>query len=214
MNHLERIKRSVCACGLSLLLAGLAAVNVEAASSLKDYSKQGALTPGAKTLALQGDERKQLLRVRDMVKSNLDVYRKLYDKWKIPVFKRIAETQQRHFESVELLIDWYKLGDSVDIAAAGDGPDIDPDFSRYERLVEGELSRTDALFLAAELEEKDVSYMVDAMVSNHHWDILMVYESLMSGSRSNLENLVRELNFLGHVYHPRIFTENEFSTLF
>jgi len=152
--------------------------------------------------------------LREREKLARDLYRRFHDTWQQPIFKRIADTRQRQFESVELLLHWYKLEDPAGENRAGVFNDAKLR-QRYAELIErGESSKLAALQLAARMEEKDVSAMLDAMVTSRQWDIVMVYETLMSASRNSLENLVRELQFLGHGYRPQVFAESEFYALF
>lgn len=148
--------------------------------------------------------------MREEEKLARDVYLTLGEQWQLAVFDNIAESEQRHMDSVENLLDKYEIEDPVlDESTLGDftNPDLQ---SLYEDLLEdGAKSATDALMVGALIEEVDINDLLNALDTETATDVRKVYENLLRGSRNHLRAFVGKLENEGIVYEAQVLSQDE-----
>ncbi len=122
-----------------------------------------------------------------------DVYLKLYEMWGIPVFERIAESEQIHMNALKALIEKYGLENPV--ADLKEGEFKTEKFQElYAELVEkGSKSLEDALNVGAEIEKLDIADLEEKLEKTDNADVKFVYERLKNGSENHLESFNRLL---------------------
>jgi len=157
-------------------------------------------------------EKEELLYMREEEKLARDVYSTLYRKWRLPIFRNIARSEQRHMDMVGVLIKKYGLKDPViDRVGVFTNKHIQ---ELYNKLVaEGEKSLIDALKVGALIEELDITDLKKAMANTDNRDIRIVYANLMKGSRNHLRAFVRLLRRFGYDYTPKYLPKEEFEKI-
>ncbi len=163
---------------------------------------------------LSDDEKASLLYMREEEKLAHDVYIALYEKWGLPVFSNIAESEQRHTDMVLALIQKYGLEDPAAGKAAGEftNPDLQ---ALYDQLVAlGSQSEADALKVGAAIEEIDILDLKARIDQTDNEDIRIVYENLMAGSENHLRSFVQTLEQqTGETYQPQYLDQATYDAI-
>ncbi len=164
-------------------------------------------------VSLTSVEKSDLINMAQEEKLARDVYLTLYNKWKLVIFKNIAQSEMRHMDAVLKLIEKYGLKNPITNDSVGVFKD--PKFKKlYEELVaKGNKSEVDALKVGAMIEELDIADLQKCINRTDKQDIKNVYENLMRGSRNHLRAFVSALNSLGATYTPKYISEKEFQTI-
>ena len=162
---------------------------------------------------LTNEEKNGILYMREEEKLARDVYRTLYEKWGLQIFSNIAESEQRHMDAVELLIEKYGLSDPAE--GMGVGEFSNSEFSElYSKLTaEGSKSVVDALKVGALIEEKDIVDLQKHLSETNKDDIKVVYENLMKGSRNHLRAFASMLEKYGVKYEPQYLSTEEYASI-
>lgn len=111
------------------------------------------------------------------------------------IFARIAESEQRHTDSVAQLLASYGIEDPVADAAIGEF--ADPALQElYDTLiVVGSAGLTEGLDVGVLIERKDMTDIVDAIeLSLDYDDIVRVYTNLLAGSERHLDSFLKVLD--------------------
>jgi hypothetical protein len=139
----------------------------------------------ASTQPLSIDEAEYLAFMREEEKLARDVYQALSVKWGVRIFNNIAASEQRHFDSVGILLERYGLTDSAQPAA---GVFSDPDLQKLygELVAKGAVSLLDAMEVGVIIEEKDIKDLKAAMALADNTDLLRVFGNLLQGSLNHL----------------------------
>lgn len=134
--------------------------------------------------------------MREEEKLARDVYLTLYDKWKLVVFSNIAQSEQRHFEAMGMLLTRYGVADP-----AGERPGVftNPDVQKlYDDLVrDGQASAVAALQAGVKIDEHDIRDLQQALAATTKADVVRVLRNLLRGSLSHLEAFESHLEVLG-----------------
>ena len=159
------------------------------------------------------EEKEGLIEMREEEKLARDVYLTLYNKWKLQIFKNIAESEQTHTDSVKYLLDRYGIEDPVKSDEIGKFSN--PKFEQlYKNLVEkGSKSEVDALIVGATIEDLDIADLEHWLNKTDNEDIKFVYENLMKGSRNHLRAFIRMLNNYGANYSPQYISKEEYEQI-
>jgi hypothetical protein len=163
---------------------------------------------------LSVEEAAGLLYMREEEKLAHDVYMTLYEKWGLPIFQNIANSEQTHTEAVKSLLGRYGLEDP----AAGNGVGVftDPTLqSLYDQLVDtGDASLAAALGVGAAIEEIDILDLEVRLTQTDNRDITLVYDNLASGSRNHLRSFVSTLERqAGEVYQPQYLDQASYDAI-
>jgi hypothetical protein len=162
---------------------------------------------------LSVEEAEHLTFMREEEKLARDVYDTLGERWNIPVFVNIAESEQTHMDALLRLLVAYGIADPVGSDIPGVFTDDDLQ-QMYDELVEvGMASLEDAFTVGALIEETDIADLQDAIEATDRTDLEMVYESLMCGSRNHLRAFDRQLEWEGATYHPSVVDEGLFASI-
>jgi hypothetical protein len=177
-----------------------------------DESSNTTIDPEALDSALTGtaagvlsdSEVEGILYMREEEKLARDVYLTLYEKWEMPIFQNISDSEATHMEAVKSLIDRYDLADPAE--GKGVGVFVDETLQGlYDQLVaEGSQSLSGALRVGAAIEEIDIIDLQEHIGQTDKADILVVYENLTKGSRNHLRSIVSTLSKqTGETYQPQ-----------
>jgi hypothetical protein len=143
--------------------------------------------------SLDATETEGLIYMREEEKLAHDVYITLYEQWGLSIFNNIANSEDRHENKIETLLNNYQIEDSV-----GDNPIgvfVNPDLQQlYNNLIaQGSQSLTDALKVGVLIEETDIADLQERITQTDNADIQQVYEQLLSGSNNHLSAFTSNL---------------------
>jgi hypothetical protein len=163
--------------------------------------------------SISEEEKEGLIEMREEEKLARDVYLTLYDKWKLQIFKNIANSEQTHTDSVKYLLEKYNISDPVESEEVGKFSN--PKFEElYNSLVEkGSQSAVDALIVGATIEDLDIADLENWINKTDNEDIKLVYENLMKGSRNHMRAFVGMLNNYGANYTPQYISNEEYEQI-
>ena len=189
----------------------IATVSQEGYTSINTENLEQSI-PTTQSLTLTDAEKEDLLYMREEEKLARDVYIKLYEKWNVPIFSNISNSEQTHTDSVKFLIDRYGLNDpSVNEVGKFTNNDLQ---ALYDSLIEkGSNSLEDALVVGATVEEVDIIDLKEAISNTDKADIKTVYENLMKGSRNHLRSFVSNMKSRGYSYSPQYLNQEEFNEI-
>lgn len=150
--------------------------------------------------SLDAEEAAGLVYMREEEKLAHDVYTTLYEQWGLPIFDNIADSEERHEERVETLLDRYQIPDPADDNAIG--VFTDPNLQQlYDTLVfQASQSPTDALQVGVLIEETDIVDLQERIAQTDNADIQQVYGQLLSGSNNHL--IAFNSNLTGETVDP------------
>lgn len=143
--------------------------------------------------SLDATETEGLVYMREEEKVAHDVYITLYQQWGLSTFNNIANSEDRHENKIETLLNSYQISDSV-----GDNPIgvfVNPDLQQlYNNLVaQGSQSLTEALKVGVLIEETDIADLQTRIAQTDNADIQQVYQQLLSGSNNHLSAFTSNL---------------------
>lgn len=195
-----------------ILLACAAAVPALAKGPNNSSSPQSTARTSVTVPALSAEEADTLLWMREEEKVARDVYIKLYQRWKKPVFNRIASSEQRHFDAVGAKIETYGL---TDPALPWLGQFTDPELQdAYDQLsAQGLQSYVQALTVGATIEDMDIRDLQNAIAGTDETALKTTYQNLLEGSKNHLRAFVKLLRTSGVDYTPQYIDELFFDAI-
>lgn len=159
-------------------------------------------------------ESAELLYMREEEKMARDVYLTLGETWNLQVFQNIAQSEQKHMDSILALIEAYELADPVGDNAVGVFANEDLQ-ALYDQLVEsGSQSVSDALMAGGAIEEIDILDLQAAIANTDKANLQQVYTNLLNGSYNHLRAFSTNLMVqTGEVYVPQYMTADEYGAV-
>jgi hypothetical protein len=175
-----------------------------------DDSQLSMTAPGG----LSQDEANGLLYMREEEKLAHDVYLALYDKWELPIFENIANSEQTHTDAVKALLDAYDLSDPAAGKSTGEFVNTDLQALYDDLTAQGSRSLSDALKVGAAIEEIDILDLQTHLAQTENANIRTVYENLMKGSRNHLRSFTSTLSRQGgETYEPQYLSVDVYQTI-
>lgn len=165
------------------------------------------------TKMIDATEKADLLYMREEEKLARDVYITLHEKWNLPIFSNIAQSEQTHTEAVRMLLVKYNIADPVSDDTIG--VFVDPTLQKLfaDLTSEGQTSIESALRVGARVEDLD---LYDLNVRNERTDnedIMFVYDNLSRGSRNHLRSFVEQLASRGVTYAPEFISGEAYEAI-
>lgn len=158
-------------------------------------------------------EKVDLAYMREEEKLAHDVYLALGTKWNSNILLQIAESEQRHTESVAFLLEKYDVEDPSDGKAAGEFANKDLK-ALYDKLVaDGSKSLAAALAVGATIEDLDIFDLDEALEDAQNPDVIRVFENLLSGSENHIRAFVAQLEVVGVSYKPSYISEEQYTDI-
>jgi hypothetical protein len=156
----------------------------------------GVCTPIAVQPATEA-EVKWIVFMREEEKLARDVYRALYERWKLPVFDRIAQGEAQHFTAIGTLIARYNIADPAATDVPGEYKD--PRFTALyaELTAKGALSVKDALEVGVRIETIDIADLEAAVQNTDKYDLKRMFNNLTTASFSHLDAFESYLEVAG-----------------
>jgi len=197
-------------------LLGMNSNTKELASEVPDPSDFLSMGPQITSLPRQDiseNEKEGLLFMREEEKLARDVYTTLYEKWGLPIFTNISQSEQSHTEAVRVVLIKYDIEDPVTDETSGKFANTDLATLYINLLAEGQRSELDALKVGAYIEDLDIKDLQTRIAQTDNDDIRLVYQNLMKGSRNHLRAFVSQIESRGGVYVPRYISKEEFDVI-
>ncbi|MDF2465723.1 MAG: putative Ferritin [Ramlibacter sp.] len=217
----KQFLNSLCA---GLLAAGLVACGGgDSAAPVMTVGANGAATIDVATLntavasyplaALSPTEAASLAFMREEEQLAHDVYAVSTTLWPQPIFANITVSEATHSAAIKVLLDRYQQPDPL--AGLPNGTFKSPAFQAlYDSYVAASrVSLIEALTVGVEIEELDIRDITAQKAGIDNADILMVYDNLLSASRSHLAAFMKVLTQQGGTYVPKYITQAEFDAI-
>ena len=166
------------------------------------------LTNGyAKDLTKTEKEGIQLMREEEKLAH--DVYQFLYEKWELPIFSNISNSETRHFNAVAYLLETFEIED-ISLPEMGKFQNKEISFL-YDSLTQiGSETLVEALNVGAFIEEFDIVDLQKLLAINNDSIIEGVYQNLLRGSNNHLRAFTRQLENRGENYTPVLLNETAY----
>jgi hypothetical protein len=155
--------------------------------------------------ALNQDEVDALHWMREEEKLARDVYLALYEQWELPIFWRIASSEQRHMDAVGMLLEKYEIADPA-LEQVGEFSDPSLNALYNELVAKGLTSQEDALYVGATIEDLDIYDLQRLLTLADNKDIGIVFGNLLKGSMNHLRAFTR---LLPGDYEAQYLTQEE-----
>jgi len=134
---------------------------------------------------LTDEEKQMLLYMLEEEKMARDVYKYFYDKYNATIFYNIMQSEEKHMEMVENLLDKYGINYTILGYGQFENPEIQ---SLYEKLIaEGSNNLSSAIQVGIMIEEKDIKDLSEYIKMTTKPDIINTFENLMQGSENHLQ---------------------------
>ncbi|MCE4620432.1 MAG: DUF2202 domain-containing protein [Desulfurococcales archaeon] len=162
---------------------------------------------------LTQEEINGILFMREEEKLARDVYLTFYKMYGLPIFKNIAESEQRHMDAVLTLIQKYNL---TDPATNEVGVFTNKTLQElYDKLIaEGSKSLVNAVKVGGLIEEKDIIDINKLINETSNPDIIRVYTYLVNGSAHHLLAFSTQYEKLtGQPYQPQLLTPQQYEAV-
>lgn len=197
--------------GMMLLAAAL--LSGCGAAELVDSGTAGADSVNAAESALSKDVAADLAFIREEEKMARDVYLALAEKWGLPMFSGISNSETQHMKAMLTLLNRYGLKDPVGSSPRGVFSNSEIQGLYSALVAQGRTSLVEALKVGAFIEDFDIVDIRTRLAMNPPADISTVYQNLMRGSRNHLRAFVSQLTSRGATYVPQYLTPEEYQRI-
>ena len=189
--------------GLALAVAVLAVSTVTPAWAAKGG--------GSATVQLSEEEAAMLTYMREEEKLARDVYLLMYETWDAAIFDKIADSEQKHMDTMLKKLTKYHLPDP----ALAEGEFTDEGLQeKYDALTsDGLKSYVDGLYVGATIEEIDMIDIQYAIDITTPVDLVVAYDHLLEGSKNHLRAYVGALATQGVSYAPQFISQELFDAI-
>jgi hypothetical protein len=149
---------------------------------------------------LSAAEEAAIADLREEEKLARDVYLTLAERWQLPIFANIAQSEQTHMDAVARVIALYGMADPVADDTVGAFTSTEY-AALYESLVAtGETSLADALAVGATIEDLDLADLYEMLDLSANPQVGFLAQNLAKGSRNHLRAFVGALAAQGGSY--------------
>ena len=158
-------------------------------------------------------EARDLLYLLEQEKLARDVYLTSFERWQLPIFRRIAGSERSHLSWARALVRRYELQDPTE--GNGLGVFSDPGLTDlYQSLtVMSDDTEEGALLVAAAIEEMDIHDLGNGLERSNNLDLDTLYQNLLKGSRNHLRVFSRALADRGVAFEPNYLSPEEYQEL-
>jgi len=162
---------------------------------------------------LDATEIEQLAFLREEEKLARDVYTELYAQWGTPIFNNISQSEQRHFDALQVLLERYGLTDPASNNEKGYFQNSELQTLYSELVSQGETSLSAALRVGATIEDLDIHDLNKALASTDNDDLKTVYQNLLQGSQNHIRAFVGRLEAIGESYEAQYISAAELTEI-
>ena len=138
------------------------------------------------TAALSTSEAAAVTYMREEEKLARDVYAKLAGTSGVPVFTRIAASEQRHMDALGRVITRYGLTDPTQGKTAGQFENQTLQQLYNELIAKGSASPAAAVEVGRSIEKLDIADLNNREATSKHADVRWVFQQLERGSNMHL----------------------------
>jgi len=162
--------------------------------------------------SLKDSEKEDLLFLLEEEKLARDVYRFSYEKYGLPIFNNISNSEQKHMEAVITLLEKYQINYKP-IQAPGTFQDSTLQ-NLYSTLTQSaKASLLVALQVGANIEELDIRDIQLMVSRTDKTDMLQVFERLSCGSGNHLRAYLSQIKTQGGNYEVQYLSLSEFEKI-
>jgi hypothetical protein len=167
------------------------------------------------TEGLSVAEQDSLAFMREEEKLALNVYTQLDGLWRgyTRVFGNIANSEASHTESVRQLLVRYSLPDPTATLSAGVFQNATLQNLYTQLVAAGSVSLVEGFKVGAAIEEIDMIDLNKALLETDNQDIMLIYQSLLKGSRNHLRSFVSNLSTQGLTYVPQYMAVADYQAI-
>ncbi len=213
------MKKILLFCLISILMASIViAAGADGASvqgigvnspDMEETEKSQAVGIDSEQDILTDEEIAGLKLMREEEKLARDVYMVLYDKWDLPIFNNIANSEQTHTDAVKTLLDRFGIEDPVTTDEPGVFANQELQ-TLYDDLVnQGSASLLEALIVGATVEDLDIFDLNELIAQTDNQDILLVYNNLIKGSRNHMRSFIAQIENNDGTYTAQFIDQSE-----
>ncbi len=163
--------------------------------------------------SLNNEETLSLKWMREEEKLAHDVYITLYNKWKVNIFTNIANSEQKHTNSVLTLLNKYEIPDPVGNNAVGVFSDSLMQNLYIQLVAKGSLSLMDGYKVGATIEDLDIFDLNNWSTNVDNQDINYVYQNLTKGSRNHMRSFYSQLISSGETYKAQYISQADLDAI-
>lgn len=127
-----------------------------------------------------------LLRMREEEKLARDIYLAFSEIYDVPVFSKIAASEERHMAAILFLIEGYGLSDPVAGKEIGEFTDAFQELY-YDLFAKGSSGLEEAYEVGITIEEKDIEDLQGYIEETEVTTIIKIYSNLLNASENHLE---------------------------
>jgi hypothetical protein len=189
---------------LAIVIATSAASSISVAgqngrSGARPFAQKTQIT---QTAPLNAEDTASLLWMREEEKLARDIYRRLYDQWRDPIFLNIAKSEQRHFDAVGTMVSNYQLTDPASLFE-GQFAQAELQELYFTLLNSGTVTLVSALTVGASIEDLDIRDLQEAIDATTNPALKVMYGKLLEGSKNHLRAFASRLQSMGVEYTPQ-----------
>jgi hypothetical protein len=162
---------------------------------------------------LSNQEKKGLLHMREEEKLARDVYLTLFEEWGHRIFRNIARSENRHMNSVRIMIQKYGLSDPVLDDTVGVFTDPEMQQLYNELTFQARASLQAALEVGAIIEDLDIYDLRKYLKKSDSQDVRVLFQNLEKGSRNHIRSFVRLMERYQLMYQARYLSPEELAEI-
>lgn len=162
---------------------------------------------------LSNQEKKGLLHMREEEKLARDVYLTLFEEWGHRIFRNIARSENRHMNSVRIMIQKYGLSDPVLDDTVGVFTDPEMQQLYNELTFQARASLQAALEVGAIIEDLDIYDLRKYLKKSDSQDVRVLFQNLEKGSRNHIRSFVRLMERYQLMYQARFLSPEELAEI-
>lgn len=163
--------------------------------------------PNPTPAVLDSTEEAQLIFMREEEKLARDVYMTFFAAWHLNIFANLADSEQRHMDTMLKMLEMFNIDDPV--VSDDVGAFSDPDLAvLYPQLISrGDDSALEALDVGAFVEETDIRDLRLAIANTDEPALINAYGNLLAASRNHLRMFVAHIAALGVDYEAQVLDQ-------
>jgi hypothetical protein len=206
MNMLHRSLKSVWILSVLLVLVVPVWAQRGAGRGMQRADNRGlclAMITSMPKQSLDSTEMAGLVYLREEEKLAHDVYAKLQARWGMRIFANIAQGEERHADSIKMLLTRYELTDPAANNPLGVFQNEGLQVLYHDLVRQGESSLKAALRAGAEIEDLDIRDLEKAIAAADNEDLKLVYRNLLNASKNHLRSFAGQLQVAGESYRAQ-----------
>jgi hypothetical protein len=165
-------------------------------------------------LIISTEERQTLLFMREEEKLAHDVYVYAFEKYGLPIFQNIANSESSHVLSVLRVMETYQIQDPLS-GSTNLGEFTNPTLIKiYSDLIARvDLSLNESIKVGLFIEDLDISDLDNAIKETDKLNISSLYANLVCGSKNHMKAFYAQATTAGITYTPEFISQSEFESI-